>query len=82
MEENGRFSPRDQELLILSVKRFEVMIRHKDQYFFDVDTLLNISDHFTGSGELKKALHACDYALSIHPNSTDCMLKKSSDISF
>ena len=43
-EDQGQFE--DNEFLGHSLKKFEEMRRRKTKYFFDVDTLLNLIDHY------------------------------------
>jgi len=70
-------SPEEQnEYLSSSIRKYEEMKRRKERYFFDVDALLKIIDHFIDSFEFEKALDVTGYALSIHPQSTSFTLKE------
>jgi tetratricopeptide (TPR) repeat protein len=77
-EEEDDFENTDDQndLLSSSVKRYEEMMRRKERYFFDVDALLKIIDHFTDSLQFEKALDVTRYAHSLHPQSVSFTLKE------
>jgi tetratricopeptide (TPR) repeat protein len=64
------------DLLQNSIRRYEEMRRKKEKYFFDVDALLKIIDHFIDSLEYEKALEVTRYANSLHPHSVSFTLKE------
>ncbi len=64
------------DLLSNSIKRYEEMMRRKERYFFDVDALLKIIDHFIDTLQLEKALDVAHYAHSLHPQSISFTLKE------
>ncbi|MEO8148667.1 MAG: tetratricopeptide repeat protein [Bacteroidia bacterium] len=61
-----------------SIKRYEEMVQKKEDYFFDVDALNHLIDHYFEQGELSKALDVSRYALKLHPAQFDFMLRESS----
>lgn len=63
-------------LLNDSIRRYEEMRQKQERYFFDVDALLRIIDHFTESFEYDKALEVTRYAHSLHPQSVSFTLKE------
>lgn len=63
-------------LLSNTVRRYEEMKRKKERYFFDVDALVKIIDHFIDSLEYEKALEVTRYAHSLHPQSVSFTLKE------
>ena len=73
-EDQGPFE--DNEFLGNSLKKFEEMRRRKTQYFFDVDTLLNLIDHYLECLDFDSADEVTNYARSIHPDSTGFILKE------
>jgi len=73
-EDQGQFE--DNEFLGHSLKKFEEMRRRKTQYFFDVDTLLNLIDHYLECLDFDSADEVTNYARSIHPDSTGFILKE------
>jgi tetratricopeptide (TPR) repeat protein len=64
------------DLLKNSIRRYEEMRRKKEKYFFDVDALLRIIDHFIDSLEYEKALEVTRYANQLHPQSVSFTLKE------
>jgi len=73
-EDQGQFE--DNEFLGHSLKKFEEMRRRKTKYFFDVDTLLNLIDHYLEILDLESAEEVTKYARSIHPDSISFLLKE------
>jgi len=59
-----------------SVDRFEDMLRSNASYFFDVDELEAICDHYFDSGNATKARKAIEHGLSLHPGSNALLLKQ------
>jgi tetratricopeptide (TPR) repeat protein len=76
-EEDGMENREDHnDLLSSSIKKYEEMKRLKERYFFDVDALVKIIDHFIDSLEYEKAQDVTRYALSLHPQSASFTLKE------
>lgn len=73
-DDQGQFE--DNDFLDSSLKKFEEMRRRKTQYFFDVDTLLNLIDHYFESLDFDSADEVTQYARSIHPDSSAFILKE------
>jgi tetratricopeptide (TPR) repeat protein len=59
-----------------TIKRFEEMRRNKEQYFFDVDALVKIIEHYTDTLQYEKALDVMLYAHSMHPQTVTLKLKE------
>ncbi|CAN5582248.1 hypothetical protein BH11BAC2_BH11BAC2_23770 [soil metagenome] len=66
----------NKDFLSSSIRRYEEMRRRKERYFFDVDALLKIIDHFTDALDYDKALDVTRYAHSLHPQSVSFTLKE------
>jgi tetratricopeptide (TPR) repeat protein len=66
----------ENEFLGNSLKKFEEMRRRKTQYFFDVDTLLNLIDHYFEVLDFDSAEEVTNYARSIHPDSSSFILRE------
>ncbi|MFN8152720.1 MAG: tetratricopeptide repeat protein [Bacteroidia bacterium] len=64
------------ELIQRSVEKYEEMRERKERYFFDVDALVRIIDHFIDRLEYEKALEVTRYAHSLHPHSVNFTLKE------
>jgi tetratricopeptide (TPR) repeat protein len=59
----------DNSILYSTVKRFEEMRRKRESYFFDVDALQRMIEHFIERIEFPKALEVARYGLKLHPGS-------------
>ncbi len=75
-EEDLNNGEEQNDLLSSSVKRYEEMMRRKERYFFDVDALLKIIDHFIDTLQFDQALDVARYAHSLHPQSVSFNLKE------
>lgn len=64
------------ELIQKSIEKYEKMRQRQERYFFDVDALVKIIDHFIEHLEYEKALEVARYALSLHPQSVNFTLKE------
>ena len=73
-EDQGSFE--ENEFLGNSLKKFEEMRRRKTQYFFDVDTLINLIDHYFEVFDFDSAQEVTNYARSIHPDCSTFILKE------
>ncbi len=58
------------------VDRFEDMLKNRAAYFFDVEDIEAIADHYLERGNHPKARKAIEHGMSLHPGSTALMLKK------
>jgi len=58
------------------VDRFEDMLKKRASYFFDVEDIEAIADHYLDCGNHTKARKAIEHGLSLHPGSSALMLKK------
>ncbi len=78
MEEDDELENTDDqgEFLSSSIRRYEEMMRKKEHYFFDVDVLLKIIDHFIETGKYDKAFDVARYAHQLHPHSASFTLKE------
>lgn len=59
----------DKNILDSTIRRFEEMRRRRENYFFDVDALQRIIEHFIERIEFSKALEVARYGLKLHPDS-------------
>lgn len=59
-----------------AVKRYEEMLRDKKDYFFDVDALNLIIDHYFEIGQFFLALEVSNYAIKLHPSQYDLILRQ------
>ena len=59
----------DNDILRDTIRRFEEMRRRREHYFFDVDALQKIIEHFIERIEFTKALEVARYGLKLHPDS-------------
>ena len=59
----------DKDILKDTIRRFEEMRRRREYYFFDVDALQKIIEHFIERIEFSKALEVARYGLKLHPDS-------------
>jgi tetratricopeptide (TPR) repeat protein len=58
------------------VDRFEDMLKNRAAYFFDVEDIEAIADHYFERGNHTKARKAVEHGLALHPHSTALLLKK------
>lgn len=75
MREENEFFYRSDETLEI-VQRYENMLKHNRNTFFDVIDFENIIDYYLNSDNSQRASQAVDIAFSMHPNSTEIQLKK------
>lgn len=66
----------DGDILDSTVKRYEEMRKKRESYFFDVDALQKIIEHFTERIEFSKALEVARYGLKLHPGTTIFKIKE------
>src|SRR5688572_5113593 len=66
----------DKEILDSTVKRYEEMRKKRESYFFDVDALQRIIEHFIERIEFNKALEVARYGLKLHPGTTLFKIKE------
>ena len=59
-----------------SIEKYEKMREKQERYFFDVDALVKIIDHFIERLEFEKALEVTKYAFTLHPHSVNFTLKE------
>ena len=59
-----------------SIQKYEQMLKSNERYFFDVEEMESIADYYLDSGALNKAIIALDFGLSLHPKSSDLLLRK------
>ena len=64
------------ELIQWSIEKYEEMKERQERYFFDVDALVKIIDHFIDRLEYEKALEVTRYANTLHPQSVNFALKE------
>lgn len=69
MDENNELTQR-------SVEKYEEMRERKERYFFDVDALLKIIDHFIDRLDYEKSLEVTRYGQSLHPHTVSFTLKE------
>ena len=72
MENTDEYS----ELIQKSIEKYEEMRERQERYFFDVDALIKIIDHFIDRLEYEKALEVTRYAHTLHPQSINFTLKE------
>ena len=72
MENTDEFS----DLIQQSIEKYEKMRERQERYFFDVDALIKIIDHFIERLEYDKALEVTKYAFTLHPQSVNFTLKE------
>jgi len=58
------------------IDKFELMLKSRDAYFFDVEELEAIIDYYLDKTNYKKATMAVRHGLSIFPNATALLLRK------
>lgn len=56
-------------------KRFEEMLDNNDEYYFDSEELEEIIIHYLELGDIEFAELASQYAMLLHPNSTELKIK-------
>lgn len=66
----------EKDILDSTVKRYEEMRRKRESYFFDVDALQRIIEHFIERIEFAKALEVARYGLKLHPGTTLFKIKE------
>jgi tetratricopeptide (TPR) repeat protein len=59
-----------------AIERFEEMLRKNKRYFFDLEILMQITDHFLLKDEMQKADEAVNLAVEQYPFSVESWLKK------
>jgi len=77
-EEENSFSSQNEssEFIRRSLEKYEEMRQRRENYFFDVDALLSIIDHFTDHLEYEKAMEVVRYAHKLHPRTGNFTLKE------
>lgn len=73
-EENEFFYGSDETMEI--VQRYEDMLKHNRNFFFDVVDFENIIEYYLNSEDSQGASQAVDIAFSMHPYSSEIQLKK------
>src|SRR5687768_4024456 len=58
------------------IRKFEEMLKHDKQYFFDVDDFEGMVDYYIEGNNPNKALEVIDFATSQHPYSSVFLLRK------
>lgn len=76
-EENEEF----QKELSSALGRYEEMIRSREHYYFDTETLLNMIEHHQSNNLPDKAEEVLQFGLSIHPDDFDLLLKQADLVS-
>jgi tetratricopeptide (TPR) repeat protein len=56
------------------------MLKNRAAYFFDVEDIEAIADHYFERGNLGKAKKAVEHGMALHPQSTALMLKKAQSL--
>ena len=74
MNEEGR-AYRDEPALQGLVEKFEAMIEHGDQAFFDVDELEGLIEHYLAQKSIRKAQLVARYAHQLYPANLSLKLK-------
>lgn len=64
------------------IDRFEQMIKAKSSYFFDVEEIEVLADHYLDHGNHDRATVAIKHGLSIHPKSSSLLLKEAHALLF
>lgn len=64
------------------IDRFEKMIKAKSSFFFDVEEIEVLADHYLDHGNHDKASVAIRHGLSIHPKSSSLLLKEAHALLF
>ncbi len=64
------------DILDNTIRRFEEMKRKRERYFFDVDALLRIIEHYIDAQEYQKAVEIIKYARTLHPQAVQFSLKE------
>lgn len=76
MREESEFLFNEEETLDI-VQRYETMLKHSRDVFFDVFEFESIIDHYLGNQHTQQALEAIARAQRIHPYSTEIQIRKS-----
>ncbi|MCC6385063.1 MAG: tetratricopeptide repeat protein [Bacteroidia bacterium] len=58
------------------LNRFEKMIRAREQYFFDVDTLNDMIDHHVMQGTIEKAQEVIVFGEKLHPDNIELKIRR------
>ena len=58
------------------IRRFEEMIEHNKEYYFDSEELEEVVIHYLEMGDISFAELSVDFALKLHPNSLELKTKK------
>ena len=64
------------------IKKFEEMLKTKENYFFDIEDFLDIVDHYIILGEFNMAEKAINFGLEQYPQNVDLLLFKTELFSF
>lgn len=64
------------------IKKFEEMLKTKENYFFDIEDFLDIVDHYIILGEFNMAEKAINFGLDQYPQNVDLLLFKTELFSF
>ena len=64
------------------IKKFEEMLKTKENYFFDIEDFLDIVDHYIILGEFNMAEKAINIGLEQYPQNVDLLLFKTELCSF
>jgi tetratricopeptide (TPR) repeat protein len=73
-EENEFFYSEDETMEI--VQKYEDMLKHNQNVFFDVIDFENIIDYYLNTDDSQRASQAVNIAYNIHPHSSEIQLKK------
>ena len=68
---------RDDQQSIELVHRYERMRERNDSYYFDVDELEEIVEHYCSSASFQQALDVIEYGYTLFPNHQSLMLRES-----
>lgn len=66
----------DEEELSASIRKFESMINHKTQVYFDVHEFESIIDYYLGDNNMNRAYDAAIFANKQHPSALSLQIKK------
>lgn len=59
-----------------AIVKFEKMLKHKASYYFDIEELEDITDHYLDRFNERMALKAIEHGLDLFPKSTTLLMKK------
>ena len=59
-----------------TLARYEAMTTHGEQAYFDPEQLTDIAEYYATRNREKDAERVIDYALTMHPGSTDPLIFK------